>query len=429
MIILDMSCRLQRFASATRCLTKCYAQHSTVQHCSTRSISNELPLLVVDGTAAIVAGSRAIKQQLMTSNGVVTTGAYTLLSAVIKLKRNHPNRPLLIVLEQSMMKAPQLAFEVDSLTNHDLSQQTALPCSSFATPLTTTMASFHVDNHAHPVPIFYRNRQQAYPAYKAHRPSSKKAASKGFPFQRLAADVVQLTGTPVLRLPPGIEADDAIASICAWRDWNRQGILSCLPWRSRSLSLLARIETLIHGNDADFLQLESQYCTSLLRQEAKGSRKLEAVPSPCMGLYRALAGDPSDNIPGVAGFGHVRALALAKQFRTLESLLQSSPDETGLSLALFESLLSQRCVAAMSYHLHDLCYAHRHISSKDHTQPWFSTPSQQLFERTATLDHDLLRQKLRKLEFKRYGVRYELHVLKLLNPLNLGSKSNSLKTI
>jgi hypothetical protein len=56
-------------------------------------------------------------------------------------------------------------------------------------------------------------------------------------------------------------------------------------------------ETIIHGNDADFIQLESRYCTSLARN---GSRKLDVIPAARMGVYRALAGDPSDNLPGVA---------------------------------------------------------------------------------------------------------------------------------
>jgi len=66
-----------------------------------------------------------------------------------------------------------------------------------------------------------------------------------------------------------------------------------------SLISLSPAETIIHGNDADYIQLESRYCTALARNRSATPRKLDAVPSARMGIYRALAGDVSDNIPGV----------------------------------------------------------------------------------------------------------------------------------
>ena len=199
------------------------AQDAIPRHLSTTHTSDKPPLLVIDGTAAIVAANRAIKRDLQTSTGIVTTGAFGLLSAVIKLKRSYPTNPMLVVLERCL-ETPPLASVVDQLSNDDLTQQATLTCSSFTQPLVTSMALFEVANHSHPLPVFYRKRHLAYPSYKAHRRVVKYRARVPAPMLHpFAGDLLRLTGTPVLCLPAGIEADDAIASVSAWRDLNKQG--------------------------------------------------------------------------------------------------------------------------------------------------------------------------------------------------------------
>ena len=39
--------------------------------------------------------------------------------------------------------------------------------------------------------------------------------------------------------------------------------------------------------------------------------------------YKALRGDPSDNIPGVKGIGEITATSLLKEFGTLENLYKN----------------------------------------------------------------------------------------------------------
>jgi 5'-3' exonuclease len=204
-----------------------------VRHESTSFALAKPPLLVVDGTAAIVSANRAIRHELATSKGVVTTAAFGLLSTVIKLKRRYPTNPMLVVLERAMDALPSTPLAVGQLSNSDFGHQSGLACSPMSEPLVTTMVQFDVANHAHPLPIFYRNRAEAYPAYKAHRRNVntehvKTAKFAKTPLQLLtansmAANLIGLTATPLLPLPAGIEADDAIASICAWRDLNKQG--------------------------------------------------------------------------------------------------------------------------------------------------------------------------------------------------------------
>ena len=93
----------------------------------------------------------------------------------------------------------------------------------------------------------------------------------------------------------------------------------------------------------------------------------------------------------------MRALALSQEFSTLEELFQASAQQAGLSekllcvidsalpcftafavrphcldgvvLSCSNSLLAQRCDAAMSYHLHDLLFARHYVNAEVQVQP------------------------------------------------------------
>ncbi len=63
---------------------------------------------------------------------------------------------------------------------------------------------------------------------------------------------------------------------------------------------------------------------------------------------KALMGDSSDNIPGVKGVGEKTALALVKQYKTLDDLYANLENIKG---ALKEKLISGKEIAYISYEL------------------------------------------------------------------------------
>ncbi len=116
----------------------------------------------------------------------------------------------------------------------------------------------------------------------------------------------------------GYEADDII------------GTISKLAPQKQ---VLPEIETIILSGDLDTLQLvDSHTKVYVLRKGVKDTilYNREAVEEKYQGLnpwqlldFKALMGDPSDNIPGVTGIGKKTATELIKEFGSLENLYQN----------------------------------------------------------------------------------------------------------
>ena len=150
-------------------------------------------------------------------------------------------------------------------------------------------------------------RHAEYGEYKAHRP--------GIP-NRLRAQLPLLKETlEVLRVPvyevEGYEADDVLATLA------RHGCE-------------AGAETLIVTGDRDFLQLAGQGIKPVLTLrgisetvvfDAEAVRERYGVGPEQFVDYRALVGDPSDNLPGVPGVGPRTAARLLAEFGSLDRLL------------------------------------------------------------------------------------------------------------
>jgi DNA polymerase-1 len=156
-------------------------------------------------------------------------------------------------------------------------------------------------------------RDQLYPAYKAHRPDAPQDFE---PQVRQIERVVRAFNIPVLTLP-GYEADDLIGTVAA---------------QAESLGADVRV---ISG-DGDILQLLSPHTTVQLRvrrkneggrfvvydiiyDEAQFEREYGFKP-PQLIDFKALKGDSSDNIPGVAGIGEKTATQLIQTYGSLENL-------------------------------------------------------------------------------------------------------------
>lgn len=147
-------------------------------------------------------------------------------------------------------------------------------------------------------------RHEAYEAYKAGR----APAPEDFPRQLSQVKrLVDLLGLSRLEVP-GYEADDVLGTLA--KEAEREGI-----------------EVRILTGDRDFFQLVSEKVSVLLPDGTlvTPAYVLEkyGVPPERWVDFRALVGDPSDNLPGVKGIGWKTALRLLQEWGSVENLLKN----------------------------------------------------------------------------------------------------------
>lgn len=147
-------------------------------------------------------------------------------------------------------------------------------------------------------------RHEAYEAYKAGR----APAPEDFPRQLSQVKrLVDLLGLVRLEVP-GYEADD---------------VLGTLAKRAEREGMEVRILT----GDRDFFQLISERISVLLPDGTLVTpayvMEKYGVPPERWVDFRALVGDPSDNLPGVKGIGEKTALRLLQEWGSVENLLKN----------------------------------------------------------------------------------------------------------
>jgi DNA polymerase-1 len=149
-------------------------------------------------------------------------------------------------------------------------------------------------------------RFDAYPDYKAGRPSMPDDLRSQFPIVR---EVVTMMGMPIRELA-GYEADDVIGSLAMQ-------------------AAAAGVDTYIVSGDLDGLQLVNDrirllttrmgVAATVIYDEAKVAERYGLRPDQMLD-YKALKGDTSDNIPGVPGVGEKTAIALLQEFGSLDQI-------------------------------------------------------------------------------------------------------------
>jgi len=147
-------------------------------------------------------------------------------------------------------------------------------------------------------------RHELYPAYKANRPPMPEEMAVQIPWIRRIVEAYRL---PVFELP-GFEADDLIGTA------------------GRRLSAAGRPVVVVTG-DKDFVQLVDERLRlwdPMKDREtdlAAVRRELGIEPAQVIEVM-GLAGDATDNIPGVPGVGPKTALELVRTFGTLEGVYE-----------------------------------------------------------------------------------------------------------
>lgn len=150
-------------------------------------------------------------------------------------------------------------------------------------------------------------RHEKFKEYKAKRVKAPDELYEQIPVTRQLMDAF---GIPVFE-KKGFEADDIIGTI------------------SKDKKLNGEIERIIVTGDMDTLQLvddDTKVFTlrrgikdTFIYDEQQVRNRFKLEPEQIVD-YKALRGDPSDNIPGVAGIGEKGATQLLQKFKTLDGV-------------------------------------------------------------------------------------------------------------
>lgn len=146
-------------------------------------------------------------------------------------------------------------------------------------------------------------RDEIYPNYKANRPGMPEDLGLQIPYIKR---IIEAYNIPVIE-KEGYEADDVIGTIA--KEVAKKGL-----------------DVVIVTGDKDMLQLvEEHICTlDTMKDRSFGESEVVeryGVEPGQMTDVMGLAGDSVDNIPGVPGIGQKTAVALIKQYDTLENVL------------------------------------------------------------------------------------------------------------
>jgi DNA polymerase-1 len=190
-----------------------------------------------------------------------------------------------------------------------------------------------------------QERKNIYPLYKANRPPMPEDLR---PQIDLTKKLVGVFNIPKFELE-GLEGDDLI------------GFLSAQA--NKELDLKTTIVT----GDKDLLQLVDEKVRVFIPDRSRKHDSIEYTPKLVKKYldiypnqvvdYKALRGDPSDNIPGVLGVGKKTALKLIHEFSTIEKLYEELPkiqEEGGRDFIkgkLLEKLVNDKEKAFLSYKL------------------------------------------------------------------------------
>lgn len=149
-------------------------------------------------------------------------------------------------------------------------------------------------------------RHELFKEYKAQRPETPSGMAEQIP---LVKELVQTLGLPILARE-GYEAEDLIATVIAQTDKKAQ-------------------EYVIVTGDQDTLQLASptvkiyfmrRGLADLTLLDDQGVKDFYGVSPAQVIDVKALRGDPSDNIPGIAGVGAKTAVELVQQYGSVENI-------------------------------------------------------------------------------------------------------------
>lgn len=166
-------------------------------------------------------------------------------------------------------------------------------------------------------------RHKKYKQYKANRPPTPDELQQQFP---IVKEILQAMRIRILECQ-GYEADDIIGALTAKTEQ-------------------AGLRTIVVTGDRDILQLVSPFVSVRLTKrgistmneynEKKIWDKYGIKPQQLIDL-KGMAGDPSDNVPGIFGIGEKTAAKLLKKYGSLEEILAHTNELAGHTRQLFDA--------------------------------------------------------------------------------------------
>jgi DNA polymerase-1 len=183
---------------------------------------------------------------------------------------------------------------------------------------------------------------EVFKEYKAHRPPTPDALVSQIPFVK---EVLKTFNIPIVAAE-GYEGEDIIATIVAkLKAQNSQPKAG--PPRAENVKTM---QFIIVTGDMDCLQLidEQTKVYSMARginqavmyDIEKVKERYGLTPSQFVD-FKALKGDPSDNIPGVPGIGEKGAAKLISDYKNLENIYQNLPKLSGKLQTLLQEKKEQ----------------------------------------------------------------------------------------
>lgn len=162
-------------------------------------------------------------------------------------------------------------------------------------------------------------RHQLYDQYKANRKPAPDLLAKQFPLIR---EVLSSLNIPYLENEE-YEADDLLGTVAQ----KAGGYLTRIATGDRDcIQLISpRVKLVMYKNNTGHTEIDLQAV-----MESYGLEPWQLVH------YKALAGDSSDNIPGVPGIGEKTALELLKQYSSINEIvnvIEEIPGRSGKLLA------------------------------------------------------------------------------------------------
>lgn len=178
-------------------------------------------------------------------------------------------------------------------------------------------------------------REDKYPEYKANRDEAPDGLE---PQVERLHEILDAFNIPILEVE-GYEADDVIGTI------------------AKRISERGDVHTLIVTGDRDLLQLVDDNITAQLPKFGGGTERFDwdgvtkkmGVPPDQVVDFKALVGDTSDNIPGVAGVGKKTATKLLEAYGSLANIYDNLEDIS--STRARNALTGNQDIAFLSYDL------------------------------------------------------------------------------
>ena len=160
-------------------------------------------------------------------------------------------------------------------------------------------------------------RHEMFADYKGHRPETPGGIITQIPITKEVLDVFKV---PIFA-KEGVEADDLIATIC------------------ELLKKEKDLEIFIVSGDLDNLQLVNDNIKvytmgkgirDTIIYDAEKTKERFGVKPEQMVDFKALTGDPSDNIPGVKGIGKKTAAEIIQKYGDIKNLYQELSTDTAV---------------------------------------------------------------------------------------------------